>query len=164
MLCDDPLCPRQLHSPKWCRGRCAVEGCEATAVKRDWCNPHYRRFMAHGDPTAGTAANGAGLRWLREAVANRDRSSCWLDWPYARGAGGGYPVLRQGKATTIVLELDGRPRPPGMECCHAPTCEDRACVNPDHLRWDTHAENQRDIARRGHGAWRNRYGSGTWSR
>lgn len=27
---------------------CAVEGCQRTRTKRDWCDPHYRRFLSTG--------------------------------------------------------------------------------------------------------------------
>lgn len=47
------------------------------------------------------------------------------------------------KAATVALELTGRPWPKGMEVSHI--CNNRACVNPDHMLWETHSEN---LARR----------------
>lgn len=29
---------------------CAVDGCERDARKRGWCDKHYKRWQAHGDP------------------------------------------------------------------------------------------------------------------
>lgn len=33
---------------------CAIDGCEKTAWCRGWCQPHYNRWKAHGDPLAGS--------------------------------------------------------------------------------------------------------------
>lgn len=32
---------------------CAVEDCEGTPLALTYCEPHYRRFKRHGNPTAG---------------------------------------------------------------------------------------------------------------
>ena len=29
---------------------CAVDGCERRATRRGWCEMHYMRWRAHGDP------------------------------------------------------------------------------------------------------------------
>ncbi len=33
------------------KGICAVDGCVRQATARQWCDPHYRRWLKHGDPT-----------------------------------------------------------------------------------------------------------------
>lgn len=33
------------------RATCAVEGCSNPVKARGWCNTHYLRWRAHGDPT-----------------------------------------------------------------------------------------------------------------
>lgn len=104
------------------------------------------------------------MAWLVAAMAERDRSEHWLDWPFAAAGGwnGGppYPRIwapagnspkRFRPAGHVILELDGRPRPDGIiEMCHAPTCPSPMCLNPSDLRWDSRSENNRDIGRSDH--------------
>lgn len=35
--------------------RCAVDGCDRERCRRDWCDPHYRRWLRYGDPLAARA-------------------------------------------------------------------------------------------------------------
>lgn len=36
-------------------GPCSIEGCERDRFGRGWCQPHYRRWLQQGDPTAVAA-------------------------------------------------------------------------------------------------------------
>jgi hypothetical protein len=61
------------------------------------------------------------------------------------------------RAHRVAWELSNGPIPPGMEVLHE--CDTPACVNVDHLRVGTHAENMREMAVRRRAARGERHGS-----
>lgn len=132
---------------------CTFDGCTRQRKYKELCPMHDMRRRRHGDPAIqGKAAKGEPLVLLTEWVNSRDRSSCWLDWPYAR-EGAGYPAINGRKAGWVILELDGRPRPlpPANEMLHG--CDQPPCLNPTCLSWGTHRENMRQSQERGRAFW-----------
>lgn len=68
-----------------------------------------------------------------------------VEWPF--GEHTWYPKIsidgRNVQVTHLVLEAAGQPRPSEeLYACHS--CDNKQCVAPYHLRWDTQQENLLD--------------------
>src|SRR6185369_8351585 len=99
----------------------------------------------------GNSGKGAAWAWLRDHVSYQS-DEC-LIWPFCRDQEG-YPQLgisgKLYRAIRVMCELaHGKPPTAKHQTGHSCGNGKSGCVNPRHLSWKTHAENQLD--RRAHG-------------
>lgn len=95
---------------------------------------------------------------LLASIVKDEISGCWI-WQRAKQATG-HAVMtlppsngsprRVVKAYRMAYELWVGPIPPGLFILHS--CDNGACINPDHLRIGTHSDNMKDMAQRGRAA------------
>ena len=145
-------------------GQCGATGCDRPSTTESsgtpLCPKHHQRWLHHGDVnwvSPRLRVRPIGLKVIEDAVASRDRSTCWTEWAELpcwdglNGWGGkyikDYPVLGNDYVMWLAMSADGRPRPkaPANHGLHA--CDNPRCWNPDHLRWGTRSDNARDMHR-----------------
>lgn len=134
------------------------DGAEAVVSTsgRPLCRKHHARWLRHGD-SAKRSRNDLrplAMIMIENWIADRDRSECWTDWanrPEWSGYDGGgavtrgYPTLGRDRVMRLVLIASGRPVPPAPGNHGLHNCDNKLCLNPDHLRWGTHRENMGDL-------------------
>lgn len=131
---------------------CCVDGCvnSAVSIASGLCQKHKRRLKKYGTTDAQIRSREPiSIRfWLH---VNKDApSDCW-EWAGALGPNGYGRTSGFGKndlvAHRVSYMLTKGDIPEGKIIMH--TCDNRKCVNPDHLVAGTYLENMQDMTRKG---------------
>jgi hypothetical protein len=123
---------------------CSIEGCDRVVLARGMCRRHYenQRNYGHAIPRKEWPL----IERLRSVGWDVTPAGCW-EW---RGAKNEHGYARYGKnlrvSRLIYREMVGQ-FDDDLEILHR--CDNPPCVNPDHLRPDTHAANMADMAAKG---------------
>lgn len=136
--------------------KCKIDGCDGNAHytkhgAKGWCNRHWLRWRRHGDPLGGGTDQGARKAWV-DSHLNYEGDDC-LVWPYSFDAHGYCNIYVEGKlvyANRYICERANGPAPsPYHEAAHSCGNGGRGCLNKNHIRWATHAENMADRFKHG---------------
>lgn len=133
--------------------RCSVRGCKNKHEARGFCAAHYMQFRRKNPETPLKYEYGlSAIERARKFFEHGAKDECWL-WTGAVNKAG-YGRVDGGRSTLahrVVWEhYSGSQIPDGMVLMH--TCDVPGCVNPNHLRIGSQAENLLDMRekRRGH--------------
>lgn len=134
---------------------CSVLGCASSkGMTAGLCGLHYGRKLRHGDPRVTlikATPKGEVTRFIEKVVIPYRGGDCLL-WPYATAQGRGFAKYKGkwGLASRAVCEaVHGAPPGSEYEAAHSCGRGHEGCVNPMHLRWATHRENEADKLRHG---------------
>lgn len=131
--------------------QCSVDICESPVKARGLCDAHYYRKHVSGRLRPDEPVRKHGLsaveRFVR-TVKPGARDECW-NWPGACLPYGKVTDTdgRQRPAHRVSLEIHlGHTIPAELEVLHS--CDNPACVNPNHLSVGTHAQNMAEMSAR----------------
>ena len=128
---------------------CSVEECDRKRFGHGYCQKHYSRWNAHGDPLR--VRNGSTKERLARLSVDDGDCRVWIGsinrYGYGRITMRPHNVLT---AHRVAWEEAHGPIPAGTIVRHK--CDNPPCINPDHLELGTTAENMRDKAERGRSA------------
>lgn len=127
---------------------CSIEGCERKRHARGYCANHYARWRYYGDASKGRDRTRLGepLRWISEH-AYYQGDDC-IVWPFERTQHGYGSVKHNGKrrvASRVMCEVaHGYPDHADMDAAHVCGNGSQGCMNPNHLKWKSRSDNNRD--------------------
>lgn len=129
--------------------KCPADECDRDSYARGMCLMHYKRWTKYGDANTRIRVSPSmtaeqRLRFHGWKVTD---SGCW-EWKGRRIWSGYGQVTIDGVdeyAHRVALRVWGELRE-GEYALHS--CDNRACINPEHLRSDTIQENSDDMVAR----------------
>lgn len=136
---------------------CSVPDCSSEARNHTspFCEKHYSRNKRHGSPDVILKDHTPAVERWKTSYEIDPKTGCWKWTGRGNTRKGGYGLVSDGAAQSsipahvFVYEQVVGPVPEGMELDHL--CNDKGCVNPQHLEPVTRSENARRIHERGTG-------------
>lgn len=119
---------------------CSIAGCDRKRKSRGWCGTHYERWRINGDPmVVKNVVYASPSEAFQHRTARRGECLIWTGAKVPKGYGQIAINNTQMPVHRYAWEQANGPIPPGHIVDHI--CHNRACVNTDHLRLATVAQN-----------------------
>ena len=130
--------------------KCSVDGCGSKHFARGFCAKHYKVFWRIGKPIADRECfHGTPEERFWHYTHKKGIDECW-EWAGNKDKDG-YGMMRAGKHMLrphrFSYELHNGKVADGLFVLHS--CNNPACVNPNHLRAGTQTDNMQDRIRSG---------------
>lgn len=133
--------------------KCKVDECPKPGKRRKMCYAHYERWKQYGDPRGGREPLRGSKPWDRVKWYGWKVTEygCW-EYCGGRDKNGYGKVKAAGNLSLRAHRVSwehhaARPVPDGAMILHS--CDNPPCINPEHLRPGSAAENSNDKILRG---------------
>jgi len=134
---------------------CKMDGCPEWAWAQGYCDNHYQKLKRDGIIAAKRIMNDPLKRFHTKYKTN-EVTGCW-DWiafVHPKGYGAFHVTINKKlvyrRAHRFAFEALVGPIPDGLQVLHR--CDNRRCVNPEHLFVGDDFDNMRDCVQKGHHA------------
>jgi hypothetical protein len=128
---------------------CTIENCPTIAIARGLCSKHYKRWQINGH-TGITNGKGCPSPHERFALQTKRMENGCLEW-CGHVAKNGYGHTKWNRqfylAHRFAWELKKGPIPPDVLVLH--NCDNKRCVDTEHLYLGDGAQNSADALERG---------------
>lgn len=127
---------------------CSIDGCARTHMAKGFCHRHYERWRTHGDAMSMRYQQlEMPLRFWEKVAITADINRCWLWEPSAdRETYGSFAYRGKMDLAHRVAWMLTHGRTPKKVVRH--TCDNRCCVNPNHLLEGSSKNNSEDMVAR----------------
>jgi hypothetical protein len=133
--------------------KCIIESCNRSPRSNGMCNMHYERKRSYGKTSFSEREmnNFLDKETFHMNYSVDPQTGCWnwIRFKY-KGYGEFNHKRKKYRAHRFSYELFKEKIPDGMIACHS--CDNPACVNPDHIFLGTHSDNNRDMVNKNRNA------------
>lgn len=141
-------CSRTCFHKRNKKQTCSVPGCNKPATSLGMCKKHYTRFSRYGH-TDKQSFQGESLEKKLSRFTVNEKTNCW-EWTGNKSNSGYGTFAHEGKKLYAHRESFKFHNGPIKKCLYVlHKCDNKLCMNPDHLFVGSAKDNSEDMMKKG---------------